>query len=221
MKIAFELVHLDRPVPQPDWEGTVANFWSTLCINPHTIITVEMNEKTSSSKPEAQFKGSCVCGRMTYECSEIPNSVSACHCTSCRKLSGGPYQAFADVKSSSVTYYDNTEQLRYEGLPRDDIGGISFLRLSKIAERAFCADCHTPLAFRYKPLYEDTGIAMGSIDESSLHSQQMKDALKLKSHIFAKEKAGWVDIEKDGIPIYKGFSETFEATLNAGSGKQG
>ncbi|KAK3648699.1 hypothetical protein LTR56_000972 [Elasticomyces elasticus] len=177
-----------------------------------------MDEKTTFSKPEAQFKGSCVCGRMTYECSEIPNSVSACHCTLCRKLSGGPYQAFADVKSSSVTYYDNTEQLRYEGLPRDDIGGISFLRLSKIAERAFCADCHTPLAFRYKPLYDDTGIAMGSIDESSLHSKEMKDALKLQSHIFAGEKACWVDVEKDGIPIHKGFSETFEGTLEAASG---
>ena len=141
------------------------------------------------------------------------------HCVTCRKLSGGPYQAFADVESKSVTFYDNKEHLRYEGLPKDDIGGITFLRLSAVAERAFCAACHTPLAMRYRHHPELIGVTLGTVDNESVSEQKVKDALRPTGHIFVSQKAWWVDVEKDGIPVYDRFTGDFEQDMKAWHGK--
>ncbi|KAI5367927.1 Putative Mss4-like superfamily protein [Septoria linicola] len=133
--------------------------------------------------------------------------MSLCH------LSGGPYQAFAGVKSQDVTFFDNQEKLRYEGLPRDTIGGIVFLRFSKVGERAFCSSCYTPLAMRYKHEAEIVALALGAIDEESL-TAEVKDAFRLAAHIFAGQKAWWVDIEQDGLPKHDRFSGDFEANMD-------
>jgi len=84
-----------------------------------------MPAETPNMQTKAYFKGSCACGRFTYDGNEVPSMASACHCVICRKLGGGPFQAFVDVRAKSVTLYDNKDSLRYEGLPEDDIGGIS------------------------------------------------------------------------------------------------
>ena len=179
------------------------------------------NEKVGVP-PTVYFKGSCACGRMIYESNEIPTAMQACHCVTCRKLSGGPYQAYADVKSKSITFYDNTEQLRYEGLPKDNMGGISFLRLSKVADRALCADCHTPLAFRYKHENEidAIGITMGSIDVDSILSDEVKQALQLKSHIFVSQNPWWYSIN-DGLRTHERFSGDYEEKMEDWHRKQG
>ncbi len=43
------------------------------------------------------MKGSCVCGAIEFEVTEIPNMVFNCHCTRCRKSHGAAFatQAFA------------------------------------------------------------------------------------------------------------------------------
>jgi hypothetical protein len=107
-----------------------------------------MSTEEKPNNEPVYFGGSCACGRITYESRSFPESSNTCHCVTCRKLSGAAYQAFPDVKSKQVTFYDNKETLRYEGLPVDSIGGIAFVRFSKVGERAFCVDCHTPLAMR-------------------------------------------------------------------------
>lgn len=84
-----------------------------------------MSTEKQTSQTMVYFKGSCACGRITYACYEVPRMASACHCVICRKLGGGPFQAFADVGAKSITLYDNKDSLRYEGLPKDDIGGIT------------------------------------------------------------------------------------------------
>jgi hypothetical protein len=161
--------------------------------------------------PEIHFKGSCACGRLTYACERIPtaNATTACHCVTCRKLSGGPYQAYTDVTSKSITFFDNEERLQHQGLPEDSIGCIVFLRLSPAGERAYCAFCHSPLAMRYKHDPEVIGLTLGSVDESSIVSENVKNALRVKAHIFASQKAWWFDL-KDGLPAHERFSGGFE-----------
>ncbi|KAI7194518.1 hypothetical protein KC324_g4900, partial [Hortaea werneckii] len=94
--------------------------------------------QSSVPKAAAAFRGSCACTRITLESTQFPKSCSACHCIPCQKLSGGPFQAYAETASDALTLYDNVEQLRYQGFPKDDIGGIAYLRLSKLGERAYC-----------------------------------------------------------------------------------
>jgi hypothetical protein len=36
-------------------------------------------------------KGSCLCGKITYEAAEIGTNITKCHCTICQKLSGSAY----------------------------------------------------------------------------------------------------------------------------------
>ena len=178
------------------------------------------SEKPSTS-PKIYFRGSCACSRLTYTCTTIPNMSQACHCISCRKLSGGPYQAYTDVPASSTTFYDNTEKLRYEGMPKDNIGGITFLRLSDVAERAYCVSCYTPLAFRYRHKPEYLGIAMGSVDEESLGGEEVREALRLKKHIFVSQKCFWDQSTNDDLPKVDRFSGTFEEDMEASKGKHG
>jgi len=179
------------------------------------------NAEKSASSGTVYFKGSCVCKRITYDCTEAPTKAQNCHCTTCRKLSGGPYQSFTDVRSKAVILCDDKERLRYEGLPKDDMGGISFLRLSPVAERAFCVTCHTPLAMRYHHDYHTIGLTLGTIDEESVADDKTREALKPDMHIFVSQKVWWVDLEKDALPAHERFSGNYEDEMKAWQGKQG
>lgn len=171
------------------------------------------------------FKGSCACQRITYDSTRLPQKCTACHCTTCRKLSSALFQAFAEVPNSpkSVTFYDNREHLRYDGLPKDDFGGITFLRLFKVADRAFCASCHTPLAMRYAHDGGAFDLTVGSVDETSLKDAEAREAFSLKQHIFVSQKAWWHDpkIEQDDISLRERFTGTFEEDAKVYEGKEG
>lgn len=172
---------------------------------------------------EVLFDGSCACSRITYTCTSFPTCSSNCHCNICRKLSGGPYQTYADVQSKQVTFYDHKENLRYEGLPTNSNGGITFLRFSKAGERTFCVDCYTPLAMRYRHHADVIGITLGSVDEDTIKNDEVKAALKPTFHIFTSQMPWWVDqVEKDGLEVHQRFSsQGFEDDIKAWEGKEG
>jgi hypothetical protein len=195
-----------------------------------SMATTEKTVATSS----VLFGGSCACGRITYEstvCNRdapllnyrliymllqaMPTSAQMCHCVTCRKIGGGVFQAFPDVPSKEVTFYDRKDHLRYEGLPRDSIGGITFLRLMAGAERAFCIDCHSELAMRYMHDPETVGVTIGTIDEHTIRDEDVKAALKPKSHIFASQNPWWFDITMDGLPLRDRFGGDYEERMNA------
>ena len=158
---------------------------------------------------------------MTYECTSFPQTAQFCYCVTCRKLAGAPFQAFPDVVSKSVTFYDKKEHLRYEGLPKDGIGGITFLRFSKDAERAFCVDCYSPLAMRYKHDYDLIGLTLGTIDEETIHDEKVKEALKPEAHIFTSQNPWWYDISEDGLRSHARFGPGFEEKIKAWEEKEG
>lgn len=157
-------------------------------------------------EPRARFGGSCACRRITYTCSSLPHAgkTTACHCVSCRKLSGGPYQAYTRVTSKDVTFLDNEQHLRYEGLPKDDIGGIVFVRLSASGERAYCAACYSPLAMRFRHEPEFTSLTLGSVDEDSILDAKCRAALGLAAHIFTTQMAWW-NTSEAGLPHHDRF----------------
>lgn len=149
-----------------------------------------MAEKESKGQ-SITFGGSCACGRISYTSTDMPKDSVYCHCVSCRKLSGAAFQCFPDVDSKKITFFDNKEQLRYEGLPKDNIGGIWFLRLSKIGERAQCASCHTPLAMRYGHQPETTGITLGTVDEETIRDDEVREGLRPAKAIFTSQSCWW------------------------------
>ena len=123
--------------------------------------------------------------------------------------------------SQDITFYDNKEHLRYEGLPKDNIGGIVFLRLSKVGERAYCIDCHTPLAMRYMHLPEIVHLTLGTVDEGTVPNDEMKVAMKPTGHIFWDQRVRWSAPPDDGVPRQGRFGGAFEEGIKAWQEKHG
>ena len=44
-----------------------------------------------------KITGACHCGKITYEAEIDPATVSACHCTDCKRVSGGAFGVFLHV----------------------------------------------------------------------------------------------------------------------------
>lgn len=82
----------------------------------------------------AELRGSCLCGAVRAAVKMSSNSVSACHCTTCRKWGGGPALAI-----------ECGDDVRFEGADN-----ISVFDSSEWAERGFCATCGTHLFYRLK-----------------------------------------------------------------------
>lgn len=79
-------------------------------------------------------QGSCLCGAVNVSTTSMNNHIGACHCTMCRKWSGGPFLAVecgGDVSFSGEEY-------------------IKTYQSSQWAERGFCQKCGSHLFYRLK-----------------------------------------------------------------------
>lgn len=140
------------------------------------------------------FSGSCACQRITYTTtsgSKKQEGSTICHCKTCQKLSGAPFQVYIGLESKSIIWLDITEHLRYEGLPLDSLGGLKLIRLTDIADRVCCATCGSWLAMRYKAQEDTTHITLGSIDIEAV-SQSARSQLITKEEIYLDHKAEWL-----------------------------
>lgn len=119
--------------------------------------------------------GGCACGAIRYEVTPGPVEAAYCHCSMCRKATGGPFGLFMAVPADRVTWHGDAPR-RY--------------RSSRIAERWFCAVCGAPLLFRY---VEDRWIdlAVGSLDRP--------DLVPPSRHGCIETKLSWLEI-RDGLP---------------------
>lgn len=81
------------------------------------------------------IQGRCACGMVVVDAKTASESVGACHCGTCRKISGGsPYMAV-----------DCGTEVNFKGSEN-----ISVYNSSEWAERGFCAKCGTQLFYRLK-----------------------------------------------------------------------
>src|SRR5205809_6200254 len=60
----------------------------------------------------AVLQGSCLCGRVRFEVTEPFVRVSACHCTSCKKLSGGTGTVSGIAPTEAIRVVAGEEALR-------------------------------------------------------------------------------------------------------------
>lgn len=122
------------------------------------------------SENTAEVTGSCLCGKVTYK-ANLKKGVGACHCSMCRKWSGGMYMS---VHTDGDVEFNGSENIqRYES--------------SQWAERGFCKHCGSSLFYHLKPRPEvpagETMIAAGSINDQS--------KLKFDHEVFIDAAPGW------------------------------
>lgn len=121
--------------------------------------------------------GGCLCGAVTYSVHDDPTETGACHCSMCRKWSGGVYLGI-EVPSN--------------GLTLQGAENLTTFTSSEWAERAFCKTCGSNLYYRITAPGPHNGtyhIGFGTLNAP--------DGVALTGEVFIDEKpSGYSFAEK-------------------------
>lgn len=123
------------------------------------------------------LEGGCHCGRVRLAIAgDDVLGTGYCHCSICRRLSGGPVNAWVAVAP---------DRLQVTGEPR-------LYRSSATGRRAFCPDCGAQLWFAPDDGSFVTVNATGFDDPEA-------EPLRPAMHIFTADQLCWFDV-KDQLP---------------------
>lgn len=130
--------------------------------------------------------GSCLCGEVTVHAQSASLDVGACHCSMCRKWTGGPLLAIDCNTNVSFSGEDN----------------ISTYASSDWAERGFCAKCGSHLYYKLK-LNGQYIVPAGLFDNET--------AFNFDHQIFIEEKPTYYDFANNtknmtGEEVFAQFS---------------
>ena len=100
---------------------------------------------------ESLHKGGCACGKVRFEVSGEPYRVGVCHCLTCRKAHGAPFNFFAVFPPEAVTV----------------TGGVIEFASSEHARRYSCRACGAQVYSTYGR-DEEFYLYPGSFDETGL-----------------------------------------------------
>lgn len=125
--------------------------------------------------------GTCLCGRVCYTI-DAGGVFDAgyCHCSNCRRASGAPVIAWANV------------ELEAFHLTR---GEPTAFALSEQGERAFCPRCGSQLLYRPAEPAAHVSVTVGSLDTPE------DPSVMPRVHLFVGEKLCWLALE-DELPRY-------------------
>ena len=123
-------------------------------------------------------KGSCLCGGVEFEVTGEFEPRSFCHCTSCKRLSGGAGTANARARSDEIEIVKGRELLR----TYTPEGGSA---------KTFCSVCGSNLFGGGWPEREHCSVRLPAIDSPF-------DG-KPTQHIFTRSVAEWETLPEDGL----------------------
>lgn len=138
-----------------------------------------MSEQTESAT------GQCLCGAVKFDAQGVETHVHGCHCSMCRRWSGGPMLA-ASVQSIEFSGEDKVK--RFDS--------------SEWAQRGFCSECGTSLFYYLKPANQYI-MCTGAFDDV--------EPFELSGEIYIDEKPSMYDFAGDH-PRQTG--EEFLASMN-------
>jgi len=124
-----------------------------------------------------KLTGGCLCQAIRYEIDKVFDA-GYCHCPICRKLSGAPVLAWANIKTGDFRFI--------KGVPMEYAS-------SEQGIRCFCPTCGSQLFYKTKAS-DDVGINLGTLDNPELVSP--------KIHVFADYQLSWFQLH-DSLPRYK------------------
>ena len=114
-------------------------------------------------------KGSCLCGKISYEASEVGSNVTKCHCSLCQKTSGSAYGDYTTAPIDGFRWTSGEDLLKkFESTP----GNF----------RNFCPECGTHLPTAHPPM----GIYF--VQAGTLDTQEV---MSESAHMFLKSKVAW------------------------------
>lgn len=140
------------------------------------------------SNTQAPYTGQCLCGQVKISTQTLDHHVGACHCSTCRKWTGG---IILSVNCGS--------EVQFEGE-----ANIQCFDSSPWAERGFCKQCGTHLFYRLKANQQH-------IVSVALFDQLDTEALVLDHEIFVDQKPAYYAFanatdKKTGAEVFAAFS---------------
>ena len=120
--------------------------------------------------------GGCLCGAIRFTAKGVPFSVSHCHCSMCRKATGGVVGTYAGFAMADVRFTK---------------GRIKYYRSSAWLERGFCPSCGSSLSSRDPVDHACIWFTIGVLDAPV--------KTKPTRHIFAPDRVKWLRID-EGLP---------------------
>lgn len=128
--------------------------------------------------------GGCLCGAVRYEWRGKGVSASYCHCTDCRKATGGPYTVGVGVDAAGLTLRSGTPK-----------GYTTIADSGNPITREFCPECGSPLFTRAAVCPGLVWIKAGSLDEPQL--------IRPTHQTWVQMAVPWAYLSKD-LPGYEG-----------------
>lgn len=128
------------------------------------------------------YKGSCLCGAVTFAVEGFSEQAANCHCTMCRKFHGAAYGTLVGV--SGLKWISGKVYLK-EFIARN--GTV----------RTFCSECGSSLGFRVKGAFlKDIELAISTFDSDI--------PVVIDAHIFTDDKANWCNLQDDLLKFKQG-----------------
>jgi hypothetical protein len=134
----------------------------------------------------ANIQGACLCGGVRFEVTQPFEGVSACHCTSCKKISGGVGTVSGRVPTEAVVILEGEDLLR----PYQPAEGNS---------KTFCSVCGSNLFGYGWPESPQASVRLSALEGSF---DRGPDA-----HIYVRSVAAWETLPEDGVPRYDTLPE--------------
>jgi hypothetical protein len=130
----------------------------------------------------AELTGSCLCGGVRFAVAVPFLVVTACHCASCKKISGGIGTASGGARTEDVTILEGRELLTTY---QPDEGSA----------KTFCSRCGSNLFGGGWPKSEHTSVRLSALDEPFEGP--------IQSHIFVRSVAPWEVLPDDGAERFE------------------
>ena len=124
------------------------------------------------------LRGSCQCGGVRFEVPDHFEPRAFCHCTTCKKLSGGVGTANGRLRSDEVTIVEGEDLLRTY---QPDEG----------TAKTFCSVCGSNLFGGGWPESDQASIRLSAIDDPLLSGPA--------KHIYTRSVASWETLPEDGL----------------------
>ena len=141
--------------------------------------------------------GSCLCGAVRFTLRQRPEQIDVCHCSMCRKFSGG-IELGVDADPSKIEWQGEEN--------------IQIYKSSDWAERSFCRICGSGLFWRTRGKKRNGdvmfGLCAGAIDDLG--------DLTLRTEIYTDHKPAGYAFAGDTEKMTQAEAEALFATLTDG-----
>ena len=127
--------------------------------------------------------GSCLCGGVRFEITAPFRRANVCHCSRCRKHSGGAGLAQGRIPREGFRLLSGAELIE---IYRPDEG----------MAKAFCRRCGSSLFGGRWPDGPEISVRLGALDADAGITPQY--------HSFVGSKASWEQLPEDGLPRFDG-----------------